>query len=362
MINPEQDNTQAFGLSRLELILLASLAFIALFLIIFINFPTDNPNTASWLPTVQNQLRELLDALIPYGIVGALGCVVAIAELTSTFQTYPRAALQTRWARILILINMIAAVLALVITRLTLPTMNPVLQVLSVGVGFQGLIRTKFVLAKPIGGEGEGEISVNLGWLYDQFQNLCRTQIDLELMNNRRTAVIHLLDYYPSLAELYDIAWYTIIARATLSPTEEAAKLAELEKLIDPKAPEQFARSSIALMILENGGPGYVNLLLDQAMTEQRVEAPTRAVSSENLVWQLVETYSLPELVTFTEQLTSATDVLTWVHNAAKPDPNATEASQKAAIAHFLLQQIGADAIQRQITAGSTTNKPEEVV
>ncbi|MCA9958404.1 MAG: hypothetical protein KC443_05190, partial [Anaerolineales bacterium] len=161
---------------------------------------------------------------------------------------------------------------------------------------------------------------------------------------------------------LYDIAWYTIIARATLSPTEEAAKLAELEKLIDPKAPEQFARSSIALMILENGGPGYVNLLLDQAMTEQRVEAPTRAVSSENLVWQLVETYSLPGLVTFTEQLTSATDVLTWVHNAAKPDPNATEASQKAAIAHFLLQQIGADAIQRQITAGSTTNKPEEVV
>ncbi|MBE2199101.1 MAG: hypothetical protein IAE79_10855 [Anaerolinea sp.] len=337
-----------FGLRRSEVILLALLIFLLTLLIVFLNFPT-NAHTPAWLPVLQNQLRQLFGVLIPYGVVGVLGAIVAVAELASTFQTYPREALQTRWARILIGINIVAAVLALAITRLTMPQMNQVLQVLGVGVGFQALIRTRFVLAKPIGGNGSGEVSLNLGWLYDQFQHLCRTQIDLELMNNRRTAVIHLLTYYPSLAELYDIAWYTIIARATLTAAEEAAKLAELEKLLDPKAPEQFARSSLALMILENGGPGYVNLLLDQAMTGQPAETPTRLMSAENLVWQLVERFSLDGLVTFTEQLTPAAEVRNWVREAAKPNSETNETNQKAAVAHFLVQQVGAEVIQRAL-------------
>jgi hypothetical protein len=241
----------------------------------------------------------------------------------------------------------------LIITRITMPEMNPVLQVLAVGVGFQALIRTRFILAKPINGRGEGEISLNLGWLYDQFQNLCRTQIDLELMNNRRTAVTRLLEYYPSLAELYDIAWYTIIARATLSDDEEAARLAELEKLIDPKAPEQFARTSIALMVLENGGQAYVDLLLDQAMDMEGDMAAAlpvpQAMTTEKLVWELIESYSVDELVALTSRLTEDQRVCDWVKEAAAPDPGTSEANRKSAIAHFLVQQLSAEVLQNAL-------------
>lgn len=336
---------RGIGVGAVLLVLLVTAVFL------FLIFPFNTIPVQEWVLTLQTQLKAQAMALAPYAVVGVLGGIVGVAELTATFATYPREALQTRWARILVVVNMVAAILALIITQVTMPDGNMVLQVIAVGVGFQALIRTRFVLAKQIGGDGngQGEVSLNLGWLYDQFQNLCRTQIDLELMNNRRTAVTRLLEYYPSLTQLYDIAWYTIIARATLTPEEEKSRLAELEKLIDPKAPEQFARSSIALMILENGGQAYVDLLLDQAMHPAAMSTGTAVLSANDLVRQITDKYSLEQLVGLSEQVSEVEEVKTWVVNAAKPDPATTEANQKAAIAHFLIKQVGQEKIQQTV-------------
>ena len=320
-------------------------------LITIIVFPITE-TTPSWVEPLQTNVYGFMARISPYILVGLLGAIVAMAELVSTFQTYPREALRTRWAWILIVANVVAAMIALVVVRVTMTEMNPSLQILSVGVGFQAIIRTRFVLAKRIGDDGaEGEVALNLGWLYDQFQNLARTQIDLELMNKRRTAVTRLLEYYPSMAELYDIAWYTITSRATLTREQEEQRKADLEKLLDPKAPENFARSSIALMILENGGQAYVELLLTQAMQGLNPEAmaPAKPTSADKLIWQLVENYSLAELVALTEKIAPSERVITYVTEAAKPDPNVKPANQKATIAHFLVQQIGTDALQKAL-------------
>jgi hypothetical protein len=328
-------------------------------LLIFLLFPTENSSLPSWIPDLQRRIWAVLGFLAPYLVVGFLGGGVGLAELAATFQTYPREALRTRWAWILILVNLVTAILALMIVQATMPTVNLVLQVIGVGVGFQAIIRTKFVLARPMGNEvqtSSGEVSVNLGWLYDQFQNLCRTQIDLELMNNRRTAVTRMIKYYPTLAELYDIAWYTIIARATLSSEEEKNRLERLEKLIDPKAPENFAKTSIALMILENGGRAYVELLLNQAGHQSEVEAATRMTQSpDQLVRNLVDQYSLTQLVDLAKTLTDIEEVLNWILDAAKPTPEISVANQKAAIAHFMVQQIGQEQIQKGILSTTVT-------
>jgi len=331
--------------------------FIALFLLILtalitiIVFPITE-TTPTWVEPLQTNVYGFMARISPYILVGLLGATVATAELVSTFQTYPREALRTRWAWVLIGVNVVAAMIALVVVRVTMTEMNPSLQILSVGVGFQAIIRTRFVLAKRIGDDGaEGEVALNLGWLYDQFQNLARTQIDLELMNNRRTAVTRLLDYYPSMAELYDIAWYTITSRATLTREQEEQRKADLEKLLDPKAPENFAKSSIALMILENGGQAYVELLLTQAMQGLSPEAMAlgKPSSTDQLIWQLVENYSLPEMVTLAEKLCSSEKAIIYVREAAQPDPEANTANQKATIAHFLVQQIGVEPLQTEL-------------
>jgi hypothetical protein len=314
-------------------------------LITIIVFPITE-TTPNWVEPLQTNVYGFTARIAPYVLVGLLGATVASAELLSTFQTYPREALRTRWAWILILVNVVAAIIALVVVRVTMTEMNPV------GVGFQAIIRTRFVLAKRIGDDGqEGEVALNLGWLYDQFQNLARTQIDLELMNNRRTAVTRLLDYYPSMAELYDIAWYTITSRATLTREQEDQRKADLEKLLDPKAPENFAKSSIALAILENGGQAYVELLLTQAMQGLSPEAMAqlKPTTADRLIWQLVDNYSLPEMVSLAEKLCDSEKAITYVREAAQPDPEANTANQKATIAHFLVQQIGVEPLQKEL-------------
>lgn len=334
---------------RMKVIASLVILFLAILTIIIV-YPTEN--SPIWMISLQSNVYGLTARIAPYVLVGLLGAAVAIAELVSTFQTYPREALRTRWAWILIGVNVLAAVIALIVVRATMTQMNTALQILSVGVGFQAIIRTRFVLAKRIGDDGnEGEVALNLGWLYDQFQNLARTQIDLELMNNRRTAVTRMLQYYPSMAELYDIAWYTITARATLSREEEEQRKADLEKLLDPIAPENFAKSSIALMILENGGQAYVELLLTQAMENLSPEATAvpKTINTDKLIWQLVNNCTLDELVTLAEELSLSEKVVDYVVEAAKPDPDVTTANQRATIAHFLIQQIGPEPLQNAI-------------
>lgn len=333
------------GMKTAVILLVAFLLTLATIIV----FPITE-TTPAWVEPLQENVYGLTARFAPYVLVGLLGATVAIAELVSTFQTYPREALRTRWAWILIGVNVLAAIIALVVVRVTMTEMNPSLQILSVGVGFQAIIRTRFVLAKRIGDDGqEGEVALNLGWLYDQFQNLARTQIDLELMNKRRTAVTRLLEYYPSMAELYDIAWYTITSRATLTREQEEQRKGDLEKLLDPKAPENFAKSSIALMILENGGQAYVELLLTQAMQmlSPQAMALTKPASTDKLIWEMVEKYSLDDLVAMTEKVANSPKVIDYVKEAAMPDPAANTANQKATIAHFLVQQIGVEPLQK---------------
>jgi hypothetical protein len=322
------------------------LVLLLLALVVFLALPLDGLGVASWALTFQAQLRAALYAAGPFSVVALLGAVVGLAEIAATFPNYPREALGARWAQTLILVNALAAIFAFWVARTYAPSADLILTVVGVGIGFQAIIRTRFTIAKQIGGAGSSDINLNMGWLYDQFQNLCKTQIDMELMRGRRTAVTRLLERFPTLAQLYDIAQYTIVARATLTTEEEKARLQELDTLFNPKAPASFARTSMALMILENGGQAYVDLLLNQP--EAGVAKPT---TSEVVVKRLVEKYTLEQLVALALRLLTAPSEQTWVQEAAKPAAGVSEASQKATIAHFLVQRVGAETVLREIGA-----------
>jgi hypothetical protein len=278
-----------------------------------------------------------------YAIVILLGVIVGLAKISSTFPNYPREALRTRWAKLLILINTLAATLAFWLARTYAPTADLALLAVGVGIGFQALIRTRFTLAKQIGGSGN-DIELNLGWLYDQFQHLCKTQIDLELMQGRRTVVDQLLQRYSSLVELHRIAAYTVTARTTFSQDEQKGRLEAVDKLLDPKVPAELASASMALRILENGGRAYVELLLHRPAAN----APS-SVTPETLVRQIVDKYSLPELVALTKSLTNLPELLDWVEQAAQPTPDAPETSQKIAIAQRLMKEVGVEAVRQEM-------------
>lgn len=241
-------------------------------------------------PEQPASLADWLRAGIPYVGVAALGLTVGLAELTSAFADYPMRALSSPWGWGLIVLNGVAAVLALGIVRTYVPDSNLLLTILAVGVGFPAIVRTNIVLAKQFAGTEAKDLSLNLGWLYEQFQNLCKNQIDLSLMRHRRKEVEALLERFPDERSLYNIAYYTIISRGTLSPKEEAERLAELNEVMTNKAlPLEVIRPTIALFILENGGEGYTDLLIHTtpaapAPVKALAQAPERQIQIEGLI------------------------------------------------------------------------------
>jgi hypothetical protein len=71
--------------SRMEKLLLAMATLFVVGLGIFLLFPTETVAAPAWLVEIQAQVRELSLKMTPYLVVGTLGAIVAIAELSSTF-------------------------------------------------------------------------------------------------------------------------------------------------------------------------------------------------------------------------------------------------------------------------------------
>src|SRR5262249_56429012 len=117
----------------------------------------------------------------------------------------------------------------------------------------------------------------------------------------------------------------------------QKARLETLDRMLDPKVPADLARASIALRILENGGQAYVELLLHPAASVPSTVTP------ENLVKQMVDRYSLADLVALTKRLTNVPELQNWAEQAAQPTPDAPEASQTIAIAQRLIQAVGVE-------------------
>ena len=239
-----------------------------------------------------------LAGAVPYLSVILLGVVVGLAELASTFADYPMDAVVSAWGLGLIAFNGAMAALVFAIVRLYTPETELFLLVLAVGVGFQALIRTKFTLAKQFSGAEGGDLSLNLGWLYEQFQALCKTQIDQTLMRRRQPIVRKLVEAFPSQLALFNMAYYTVVARRTLTPEEESQQLAELAgRLGDTSLPDEVIRMTLALRILEIGGEGHAQVLIEAAPRRAPVvAAAAETPDREAVTRELAESLSLNAL------------------------------------------------------------------
>lgn len=313
--------------------------------LIFLATPLTGVGAPEAVIAVQTQLRAALVSLAPYLVVGVLGAGVGLAELSKTFSDYPREAIAARWGQYLVWLNAIAAMFAYFVARIYAPpATNSVLLILTVGLGFPALIRTKFTYAKELGGEGSADSSVNIGWLYEQFQYLCKKQIDLELMSYRRMQVDRLMGRFVTVQELYQTAVYTLNARATLTPEEEAAKLDDLQKAIDPKLPADLARLNLGLLILELGGVSYVDLLT-RAKAMGAAPAGGEAASVDAVVKELRE-LPLADLETLALGALTAPEDQARVKSLSEPAPGIPEVTQRASVARLLVDRVGAKTAQ----------------
>lgn len=341
---------------------------------LFVAVPFPAGSVAQWIIDVQAQARAGAELLAPLLMVAGLGAAVGLAELSSTFSDYPREAIATQWGQYTLWLNAGAAVLAYLVARIYAPaSTNSIILIIAVGTGFPTLIRTKYTIAKQFGGDGKDDLTVNIGWLYEQFQSLCKKQIDLELMAYRRMQVDRLLGRYSTVQELYQTAVYAIKARATLSDDEERRQLEDLLKTIDPKVSPELARTDLGLKILELGGVSLIELLVGArgggagpaaptppsgaaapAAAPTAAAPPPEAPAADAVVKKLAE-LPVAELVAMSKSLLKAQEDLDFVEKSSQPTPGLSELRQKAPIAYYLVAHVGADAVTKELAKRQPT-------
>jgi len=327
----------------------------------FLLAPLDLLGASSNIVIFQTQALITFEKLLPYIFVAVLGGGVGLAELSSTFSDTPREAIATRWGQLLIWINALAAMLAFILVQIYAPKdLNPLILIIGVGVGFPAIIRTKFTLAKQFGGASDaGGLNVNIGWLYEQFQLLCKKQIDLELMTSRLERVEKMLATY-STPQLYTIARYTLKARATLTTEEAAARTEELKNIInDSEGGPQSTKMNLALLILELGGRSYVDRLIKEAdkpaasgqsVTAALLSDTTADVSTEAVAKQLTQ-LPLPQLVGLAKDLLKAPEDQAYIDKTATPSATLSEVKLKAPIAYYVISKAGAQVALQALNA-----------
>jgi len=283
----------------------------------------------------------------PYIVVALLGMAVGLAELASTFPNYPLEAITSGWGLGLIGLNGVVAALVLAIVRYYAPQTDLFLLVLAVGVGFQAIIRTRFVLAKQFGGGGEErDLSLNLGWLYEQFQGICRTQIDLALMRERESVIEPLVARFPSEKTLYNLALYTVMARGTFSREEEQAKIRELnEAMSNTSLPPEVVQKAMALAILEIGGQGFARMLCGLP-PEKKLPPPARLPEKDELVTRLMRAWDLSRLADLAHQAVDLApdgdrEALKKFVDETVGDKGRTEQAIKTFLARFIVEKGG---------------------
>lgn len=309
--------------------------------------PTSRPtNVEAWLTE-----------MFPYLAVMLLGVVVGLAELASTFADYPTDAIISAWGLGLIALNGAMAAIVLAVVRLYAPDTNLFLLVLAVGVGFQALIRTEFTLAKEFSGGDGGDLSLNLGWLYDQFQALCKTQIDQALMRRRQPIVRELVDAFPGKLTLFNMAYYTVVARRTLPPEEEARQVAQLTKrLEDPSLPDDVVRRMLALHILETGGDEHARALIEAASDRERSavgRVPDREEVTRQLATQL-DLASLKRMALEVVEEEAAGEMrdkwCSYVERTAGDDAS-SESVRRTTLARFIVDKTDPASAQEKLSA-----------
>ncbi len=212
----------------------------------------------------------MLRGFAPYLIVLSIGCVIAIAEVVTTFPAFAAEALSTRWAAILVVFNGLGGMLVYsVVMNYASSFDHPLMRALLIAVGFAVLIRTRFVLARDLrgpvasndtGGAARDGVSMDVGWLYARIQQLCLQRIDSDLLRSPRYAIARLLALFPDAVSLQRAAADSIKVDDLARAADQRARLAALAA--QDVAP-RLTRARLARFIVETGGITYTRFLLE---------------------------------------------------------------------------------------------------
>ena len=237
--------------------------------------------------------------VISYIVVSFIGLIVGFVEIVSTFESKTTLVLSQKkagaWAWGLIVFNGCMNLSVFAILMYLTDKWNPILLSLIVGFFSPILIRIKLTVIKNL--SSTDELILNLGWIYERIQKLCKAQIDNAMLVSGQQ-LKKILARIQGRKQLYNFVYVIVQSSETLSPQkkEEKLKLAdEFYKLTD----ERIAQMKLSLLLLEVGGVQLV---------ERLEQIPESEVSSEKLIGRMTQQLPQNTLKEIAEEVVAAAD------------------------------------------------------
>jgi hypothetical protein len=211
------------------------------------------------------------------------------------------------------------------------------------------LIRTNFTYAKQLNGQASPDSTINVGWLYEQFQKLCKNEIDRELVTAQQQRVVELLARNVTVAQLNNMVQYLLQARNTLTADEKAAKQREFKNAVSQAVPEDLTKLLLGQMILEVGGVQLIDGLIGVSSTTppQAAPKPTTPVASEPTKEDAIKQLNalpIDELKKLATEAFASNDTKKGTIDAFYKLDKLGEVEKKESMATYLVNEIGAKA------------------
>ena len=248
--------------------------------------------------------------VISYIVVSFIGLIVGFLEIVSTFESKATLVLSQKkagaWAWGLIIFNGCMNLLIFAILMYLTDGWSPISLSLIVGFGLPILIRIKLTVIKTP--NSTNELILNLGWIYERIQKLCKAQIDNAMLvsGQQLKKILARIQGFDTASptqpkgrkQLYNFVYVIIQSSETLSPQkkEEKLKLAdEFYKLTN----EQIAQMKLSLLLLEVGGVQLV---------ERLEQIPESEILSEKLIGRMIRELLQNTLKEIAEEVAAAAD------------------------------------------------------
>lgn len=216
-----------------------------------------------------------------YVVTALLGVIWAALEVATTYEEEAGRALRTGGAWLLMVTNAVLACLVLAMTLRLLNNAGSLWLALSVGFGWQAVLRSGInvqPLPLPTGKnlaasneeyEEEG-LSIPLNEFYARIQRLCRRQINREIVSER----VILVSEAVNVLDVKELAHEARVLMGSFPPaTLEGDPQAYITKIEQSDQLEELKEIMLIALILNYGGRGALQRILRQGKKNAPPEA-----------------------------------------------------------------------------------------
>ncbi len=227
-------------------------------------------------------------SLIDFAVVGAIGALVGVTELIARYDDEPVRAIRQRPAWLYVFINVVAAIIALALTRLfdwkffadsSDPDRLRWMQIFVAGFGAMFVLRSSFFVARGVG-DDDGELNVGPSSVLKVILDVADQGVDRIRADQRAREVNQIMAGVEFSKASTALPLYVLALLQNAAPEAQAAFSEQVKQLDQLEGVEENIKAlNLGLLVMSFAGVGVLTAAVNSLGDNLRQPAPSDPLS-----------------------------------------------------------------------------------